>query len=145
MKRITYNITFLVVLSLFFISCTLPDDDPVTCEEIFEELQQQKIAIEDYAATSICGEDYECQFIGFGSKPCGGPWEYLIYTTSIDTEQLIIMVNDYNELENNYNELCGGASDCSIPSQPIGFTCEDNQCIPIFLNFKNLVIYLFLY
>lgn len=132
MKKITYYLTLLVVLSLFFISCTLPDDDPVTCEEMIQELEQLKITIEDYAATSVCGEGFECNYIAFGSKPCGGPWEYLIYTTSIDTEQLIIMVNDYNELENNYNELCGAISDCTIPNEPIGFTCEENQCIPVF-------------
>lgn len=133
MKKIILYVTFTFIFSAIFIACTMPDDDnAVTCEEMIEELQQLKTTIVEYAATSVCNEEFECNYIAFGSKPCGGPWEYLIYTTSIDTEQLVILVNDYNELESNYNLLCGGTSDCSIPNEPVGFTCEDNQCIPIF-------------
>ena len=132
MKKIILYFIFIIATSTIFIACTLPDDNPVTCEEMIEELQQLKITITEYAATSTCSEEFECQYIAFGSKPCGGPWEFLIYTTSIDTEQLVTMVNDYNQLENDYNEICGAISDCSVPNEPTGFTCEDNQCIPVF-------------
>ena len=54
--------------------------------------------------TSVCGEEYECRYIGVGSKPCGGPWEFLFYTTSIDTLELQSLVAAYNALEADYNE-----------------------------------------
>ena len=30
------------------------------------------IAIEDYEASSICNDEFECRYITFGSKPCDG-------------------------------------------------------------------------
>ena len=80
----------------------------------------------------MCGDEFECRYIAFGAKPCGGPWEYLIYTTSIDTEELELLVTEFNAQEANYNETCGAISDCAVALEPTGFTCEDNQCVAVF-------------
>jgi hypothetical protein len=131
MKKFLIYLALIITASSFIIACTL-EDEPVTCSEMLQDLQSFKISIEDYAATSICSDEFECRYITFGSKPCGGPWLYLIYTTSIDTLELESLVNDYNERETIYNLNCEAVSDCSLPPQPTGFTCEDNLCIPVY-------------
>ena len=132
MKKTIIFTTLIILTCSIIVACTMPDDDPVTCEYLFQDLEHFKITIEEYASASICSDEFECRYIAFGSKACGGPWSYLIYTTSIDTLELQNLVADYNERENNYNITCGAISDCSVPSPPAGFTCEDNQCIPVF-------------
>lgn len=132
MKKTVYSMGLL----LFFVLTTAmqcdEDDSPVSCAQTLQYLQDYKATIESIAAASVCDGDFECRYIAFGSKPCGGPWEFLVYSTSIDTLELMNLVSDYNILENNYNLDCGAISDCSTPQPPIGFECENNRCIPVF-------------
>ena len=49
-----------------------------------------KLASEIYeiVASAECSDDAGCDYIAFGSKPCGGPWGYLVYSTSVDVQLL---------------------------------------------------------
>lgn len=129
------SIVLLGLMSLFMLTTAMQcdeDDSPVNCGQTVQVLAEYKASIQSLAAESVCNDDFECRFIAFGSKPCGGPWEFLIYSTSIDTFQLMTFVADYNQLEANYNLLCNAVSDCSTPQPPTGFGCENNLCIPTF-------------
>ncbi len=99
---------------------------------MLQDLQDLGITIENQASSSVCSDVFECRYIPFGSKACGGPCPYLVYSTSIDTLELQTLVTNYNERENNYNSTRGAVSNCSVPIPPTKFTCEDNQCIPVF-------------
>ncbi len=133
MKKIVICLCFCALIVSLITACTLEDDNTlITCEMLRDDLESLRVSIRDLAATSVCGPDFECNVIGFGAKPCGGYWEYLIYTTSINTDALETLVTDFNMQENDFNQNCGAASDCSIPSAPTGFTCENNVCIPVF-------------
>lgn len=123
--------TLTICLSLMAFQCN-EDDTPLTQEEEREELSISKKAIEDLVATSVCNETTECEFIAFGSKPCGGPWSYLVYTTSIDTEKLKLWVEDYNKREAEFNSKWGAISDCGITNPPSSINCENNVCIPVY-------------
>lgn len=133
MKKIVLNLGF---MSLFMLITAMQCDDDefytTTCEGQIQNLSFLKSDIEAMANASICSEEFECRYIAFGSKPCGGPWEFLIYTTSIDTLTLASLVETYNQMESEYNINCDAISDCSTPQPPTGFECENNQCIPIF-------------
>jgi hypothetical protein len=60
-----------------------------------------------------------CRTIAFGAKPCGGPWEFLVYSTQrTDSASLAVRVERYNLLESRLNTEEGRVSDCSIPSEP---------------------------
>jgi len=124
------------VYASLFISLTAfqCDDDDLqpNCTNQIEYLEELKANIIAIANSSVCGEEFECRYIAFGSKPCGGSWEFLFYTTSIDTMELENLVASYNALEADFNENCGAVSDCSTPIPPIDFSCENNQCIPIY-------------
>ena len=50
----------------------------------------------DAAGASI--ED--CRYAGLGSKPCGGPWEFIIYSaSSTDSTALAEKLTEYNAFE----------------------------------------------
>ncbi len=131
MKKST--LFFIIISSILLLMATTCEDDiMLTCEDRLDSLNELELEIENLVNGSECGENFECRYIAFGSKPCGGPWSYLIYSTSIDTLKLERLVDRYNANEDIYNFECNVVSDCSIPNPPIDFECENNKCIPIF-------------
>ncbi|MBP0902769.1 hypothetical protein ACFSKN_07095 [Mariniflexile gromovii] len=123
---------FLFITCLFFMAFQCEDDNISTQESEQKALNASKKAIEDLAATSICNDTYECHFIALGSKPCGGPWGYVVYSTSIDTEKLEKMVETHNKKETDYNKKWGVASDCMFVMPPTSVNCENNNCIAVY-------------
>lgn len=125
----------LIVLVLYLIAVAFrceSDDGLVTQDDEKTELSILKTEIETLANTSICNQVATCKFIAFGSKPCGGPWSYLIYSTSINTEKLENMVEVYNKKEKTYNAKWGVVSDCAIVIPPISVECENNNCVAVY-------------
>lgn len=74
-------------------------------------------------------DDSGCGFIAFGVKPCGGPWEYLIYPNQIDVEQLTTWVNEYNALNELWNIQTNAVSDCAMVMPPNALTCTNGACV----------------
>lgn len=133
MKRILIACSFIAIGTLIGLSsCSIDDGVENPCEENLLYLASLKTEIEDYANSSVCGDEFECRYLPFGSKPCGGPWSYLVFSTSIDTLEMASMVEEYNDLEAQINVQCALFSDCSVPSPPVGFECVDNQCTAVY-------------
>ena len=93
-----------------------------------KSLLAKKQQIADFIAADSCITDSGCRFIAFGSKPCGGSWEYLMYPASIDTARLFNMISEYNKAEEAYNKKWGIMSDCSVPAPPDSVKCVDGKC-----------------
>lgn len=129
MKKSFWPFIFVICLSLMAFKCEDNDDTPPTQESELAELNTLKSKIENLVGTSTCNESSECKYLAFGSKPCGGPWEYLIYSTSIDTDELENLVDDYNQKEEAYNIKWGVASDCAFAIPPSSVNCENNTCV----------------
>jgi len=91
-----------------------------------------KVEIKIMAETSICSEEFTCYNVGIGSKPCGGFWEYIIYSNSIDMVSFLAKIETLNELEKTYNEKYMIQSDCFIAMPPSGVDCVDGKCVGIF-------------
>ena len=127
-----YSIVFILAISIFLMAFQCEDEAENTKEDEQKALIANKKPIEDLAATSVCNESTECKFIAFGSKPCGGPWSYLIYSTSINIENLENMVENYNKMEAEFNEKWGVISDCSFVLQPTSINCENNICLAVY-------------
>jgi hypothetical protein len=117
---------------MLFTACKLDDDQASSYNEDLQVLLNLKSEIETLAESSVCNDDSECRFIAFGSKPCGGPWTYLVYSTSIDTDELENKVAQYNQLENIFNVQYGIVSDCALAQEPIDVVCENNKCEAVF-------------
>ncbi len=98
-------------------------------KKALDDLKKELIALAD---ESICSEKYICDFVGFGSKPCGGFWEYLVYSNSIDIKEFLAKVTSYNKLEKEYNEKWNIASDCMFVMPPNSTDCIDGKCTAVF-------------
>ena len=112
-----------VILFTILLACNNDEIKPITKSDL-ENLESQ---IKDMIGKD-CSNSGQCEVIAFGSKPCGGPWEYLVYSSSsTDPELLIEKVNTYNQLEEEYNQENGIFSDCAFVMPP-EVTCADGQC-----------------
>lgn len=111
------------LLIILFVSC-----DESTRESDRAVLYTQKREIISLANSGQCTANSECKFIGIGSKPCGGPWNYIVYSTSIDTQRLFRMITQYDQNEDSYNRKWGLASDCSMAPAPDSVGCLDGRC-----------------
>ena len=110
---------------------------PITQEVSAQEAEKEvidnlKIEIKELAVKSACSEEYMCYSVGVGAKPCGGFWEYLIYSGSIDLESFFAKIETLNELEKEYNQKYSIQSDCFIAMPPKSVSCEDGKCKGIF-------------
>jgi hypothetical protein len=138
LKKNAMKKSFLPIIIVFCLSimATQCEEDMTTSTQAddLEELQVLKTEIEALANRSVCNESSECKYMGFGSKPCGGSWSYLIYSTSIDTKILEDLVENYNKKEAEFNNKWGIVSDCAIANPPSNIKCENNTCIAEYLN-----------
>lgn len=125
MKYLLLSLVFLVI------DC---NDNAINDNQDTEKKALEKLAkeIKSIANESVCSEEFICDFIGFGSKPCGGNWEYLVYSSSIDVPNFLNKVKKYNELESKFNTKYGIVSDCMIVMPPNKVICEDGKCKAIY-------------
>ena len=110
---------------LLSINCTSKQDDS---NITLEQLEAKKIAIENYINTFSCSESLGCNYIAFGSKPCGGPRKYLVFSNTINLPQLQTMVTEYNEMDHLRNVQTNAISDCSVPLPPNEIGCVNGVC-----------------
>ena len=71
----------------------------------------------------------DCRLAGLGSKPCGGPWEFVIYAaSSTDSTALAEKLTAHNAFEAEMNERYGLVSDCLFPNEPV-LAYRDGRCV----------------
>lgn len=125
MKFLFLLMTFLVI------DCN--DSDAISLQEAQKEvIDNLKIEIKNLAGTSICSEEYSCYNVGIGAKPCGGFWEYIVYSNSIDIVTFLAKIETLNELEKEYNEKYSILSDCFMAMPPSSISCVDGKCTAVF-------------
>ncbi len=111
---------------LLCINCTSKQYDSNSITP--EQLAAKKTAIQNYINTFSCSESLGCNFIAFGSKPCGGPRTYLVFSNSINLTQLQEMVAEFNEMDHLRNIQTNAISDCSVPLPPNEIGCVNGVC-----------------
>ena len=130
--RTSTSILKFVVLFCLLSAFTCEENEPMTCERYVSELGIMKTEINNLAEASVCNENFECRSIALGSKPCGGTWSYIVYSTSINTLALQKLVEAHNKLEREFNAECQQYSDCMMVNPPQRLECENNKCIAVF-------------
>lgn len=126
-----FNFIFIsVVLLPLFCSCSTSAISNRQQEQ--EELTLLKAEIEEMVADIFCSNGADCGFLAFGSKPCGGPWRYLIYNTAIDTVKLKNLVENYNQKEQDFNIKYNIISDCMYVLPPTRVDCVNGICTAIY-------------
>ncbi len=122
---------FFSLLAFLFIFC---DDASTISHQEAEKavIDNLKIEIKTLADTSVCSEEYMCYSVGIGDKPCGGFWEYIIYSNSIDIPSFLAKIETLNEIEESYNEKYMIQSDCFIAMPPSSVECIEGKCVGTF-------------
>ena len=93
------------------VSLTPVDDD--------QKLVQLSEEIEEFAKNKACSGGDNCKTMAMGSKPCGGPTSYIIYSLSkTDEKQLSDKVKQYTDLQKELNIKYNRISDCSLLIPP---------------------------
>jgi hypothetical protein len=116
----------ILFLSLLFQSFQCDDaEDSRTTPQL---LAEKKLEILNYIQSFSCANATGCLYIAFGAKPCGGPREYLVYPNTVDQAVLETMVNDYYEMDQQYNIESGAISDCMLVGPPNTVGCVNGIC-----------------
>ena len=84
------------------------------------------------AEASVCSEEFTCYSVGIGAKPCGGFWEYIVYSNSIEVVDFLAKIETLNELEKTYNEKYMILSDCFMAMPPSSMECVEGKCVGVF-------------
>jgi len=108
------------------------DQDQANREERDQRrLRRMRAQIEALVGEARCESEADCRYIGLGAKPCGGPWEYLVYSVAqTDSARLAERVAAYNQFEAEMNQKYGYVSDCSLPLEPqVG--CVEGRCVDL--------------
>ena len=116
----------ILIFSLIIGQCSGSDNESES-EVILDELSQKEKEINDFIDAAKCSPD-GCGYMAFGSKPCGGPWKYIVFPNSIDKEKLTKMVDAYNELQHQYNLETNAVSDCMAVMPPTEVVCVNGVC-----------------
>lgn len=126
----------LSVLVLSLAGCaTVPEDKDNLATQLdgpLAQLQldtrQLQLRLERLTENKECQQDNQCKVIGVGARPCGGPEQYLLYSTLHTDEKMLSYTNDrYQKLKKLQNEKLGLMSTCQMLMPPAS-ACIENKC-----------------
>lgn len=128
--KLIKNISKTIALLAIVFGCT--NNTESSKEEDLAKLTALQEEIELLVDSGICSGNSNCEYIAFGSKACGGPKTYLVFSTSINVELLQQKVETYNALENSFNQKWGINSDCSFVLPPTRVECINGKCVAVY-------------
>ncbi|MYM84618.1 hypothetical protein GTP44_22045 [Duganella sp. FT50W] len=105
---------------LILTACAGPPEEPVVA------LWQQ---IKSANADLRCDDNSQCHSIGVGAKACGGPENYLAWSSKhSDGAQLKALVAQHAAARRDDDQRKGMMSTCSVVSDP-GASCRAGVCV----------------
>lgn len=122
---------FAISVAIISFECSGSDDKANATEDVITQpiLDAKRTVILDYIKNFDCSGS--CNYIAFGSKPCGGPRQYLLFPSTVNLTQLQQMVNEYNQIDHQYNIQTNAISDCAIVLPPTEVDCVNGDCVII--------------
>ncbi len=92
------------------------------------DTRQLQLRLERLTENKECEQDNQCKVIGVGARPCGGPDQYLIYSTLHTDEKMLSYTNErYQKLKKQQNEKLGLMSTCQMLMPPAS-ACVAKKC-----------------
>lgn len=124
----------LLVLSLTGCATVPADKDNLATQldgplaQLQLDTRQLQLRLERLTENKECQQDNQCKVIGVGARPCGGPDQYLLYSTLHTDEKMLSYTNDrYQKLKKQQNEKLGLMSTCQMLMPPVS-ACIENKC-----------------
>ncbi|HCU66309.1 MAG TPA: hypothetical protein DF774_11170 [Rheinheimera sp.] len=79
-------------------------------------------------ADKSCQQSTQCKVLPVGHRPCGGPEQYMVYSSKSTDEKLLAITNDrYKKLKQEQQQRLGLRSTCQIVPEPVA-ACQQQQC-----------------
>lgn len=103
-----------------------PDNGSLTKEES-QEMENLKAGILAMSKSEKCTNGSDWKTVGLGVKACGGPVEYIPYSTKIDEKSFLEKVDYYNQKSTEYNKKYNLVSDCMLILPPEKIECENGN------------------
>lgn len=83
------------------------------------EMRDIRLLMEREVGDAAAKRPEQCRAIPLGSKACGGPQSFLVYSTAVSNERrLQELARQYAEAEEKYNRVTGAVSTCSFLMPP---------------------------
>ena len=96
------------------------------------ELKELDLEIKALVRDQSCLRKTDCAVVGVGSRPCGGPEKYVIYSRiKTPSKKLKTLVSRYNELDKA--SKAGKMGVCIVATKP-AFACVARKCQLQFVN-----------
>jgi hypothetical protein len=113
--------TPLVILALLLPACAAFGGD----KEEAERLRRQITAL---IGEAPCNNLVNCRILGLGARPCGGPEEYVAYSTWMRRDQIQIRAQEYNFLREELLSREAVAGTCEALPEPRA-ACVSGRCV----------------
>ena len=98
--------------------------DPGTLQAMYQDIY-------GLAQDRSCIDPSACASLPLGSKPCGGPWTYLVYSKERVAEvELLAKVTQLGVYEGEYNREYRVLSTCDL-AQPANPGCVNGVCVDL--------------
>lgn len=123
MKKLSFIV---FVFCLIFSSCSNDENSQEEDSEKLEKMHNEIISA-SLANSEPCTNSQEWDFAPIGSKGCGGPTGYIVYSKKINTDDFFSKIKKYTDAQSDFNKKWGIISDCSIPTMPAGVQCSDGK------------------
>lgn len=91
------------------------------------EKMYQEIVTLSQVNSQTCTDSNEWNFIAIGTKACGGPEKFIIYSKKINTADFQAKVKAYNEATVAFNLKWNIFSTCDVVQAPDGIGCVDGK------------------
>lgn len=93
-----------------------------------EALVRLHAEIVQLIAEPSCANLVHCRVLPLGSNPCGGPSEYLAYSSTVSNRELLeAKAYEYSFLEEEVNRKRAVAGTCHVLQEPRA-VCIDQRC-----------------
>lgn len=135
MRLVVAVLPMLLVLA----GCTqTPPDKNALLTELDGPLAQMQVdgrqlyqRMQKLTADKSCSSDKQCQAIGIGAKPCGGPEQFLVFSNQQTDQKMLAITNDrYSKIRREQQQRLGLRSICQQLTTP-AVACRDRQCIEL--------------
>jgi hypothetical protein len=94
-------------------------------EEALDNLHQQIVAL---IGEPRCENIVHCRLLALGSRPCGGPAEYLAYSSIAGKREVLeAKAYEYGFLQEEVNRARGLSGTCDVLAQP-RLACVNGRC-----------------
>lgn len=127
--------TLLGMLVLLSGCSTVPQQKDLMVNQLDGSLAQLQVdtkqlhqRLQRLTADKSCQQSTQCKVLAVGHRPCGGPEQYMVYSSKSTDEKLLAITNDrYKKLKQEQQQRLGLRSTCQIVPEPVA-ACQQQQC-----------------